>query len=44
MSSAQQPVQHERRRFCPYYLFFGDVMTAGEAIGRLVPAKGRKTA
>jgi ureidoacrylate peracid hydrolase len=27
-----------------FMLFFGDVMTADEAIGRLVPAKNRKTA
>jgi len=27
-----------------FMLFFGDVMTADEAIGRLVPAKSRKSA
>jgi ureidoacrylate peracid hydrolase len=27
-----------------FLLFFGDVMTADEAIGRLVPAKSRKSA
>ena len=27
-----------------FLLFFGDVMTADEAIGRLVPAKGRRSA